>query len=42
MCLQQADGEVRHIRVATAPGRYEGVNIGQAVIINDTPLNEIR
>ncbi|MEF8915981.1 PAS domain-containing sensor histidine kinase [Natronomonas sp.] len=38
MKLQRADGETRNIRVATAPGRYEGQDIGQAVIIDVTNL----
>ncbi|WP_336134511.1 PAS domain-containing sensor histidine kinase [Natronomonas amylolytica] len=38
MKLQRADGETRDIRVATAPGRYEGQDIGQAVVIDVTDL----
>jgi PAS domain S-box-containing protein len=38
MKLQRVDGETRDIRVATAPGRYEGQDIGQAVVIDVTDL----
>jgi PAS domain S-box-containing protein len=42
MRLQRADGGTRRIRVATAPGRYEGQDIGQAVIIDVTELKNTR
>jgi PAS domain S-box-containing protein len=42
MRLQRADGEVREIRVSTAPGRYDGQDIGQAVVIDVTPVEELR
>ncbi len=38
MRLVRADGEVRHVRIATAPGRYRGERIGQAVAVDVTPL----
>lgn len=40
MDLVRPDGEVRHVQVATAPGRYEGTDVGQAVAIDVTPLRE--
>lgn len=40
MTLQRDDGAIRQIRVATAPGRYQGRDVGQAVIIDVTALNE--
>lgn len=42
MKLERDDGEQRSIRVATAPGRYEGQDIGQAVVIDDTELHQLR
>jgi len=42
MQLRTADGTERTIRLATAPGRYEGQDIGQAVVIDITELNKIR
>lgn len=38
MVLERPDGEWRHVQVATAPGRYEGRDVGQAVIVDVTPL----
>ncbi|MFC5135122.1 MULTISPECIES: PAS domain S-box protein [Haloferacaceae] len=40
--LERDDGEIRKIRVATAPGRYAGRDIGQAVVIDVTELNRIQ
>jgi PAS domain S-box-containing protein len=42
MQLQRVDGETRSIRVATAPGRYEGKDIGQAVVIDVTDLKNVQ
>jgi PAS domain S-box-containing protein len=42
MELQRVDGETRSIRVATAPGRYEGRDIGQAVVIDVTDLKSVQ
>lgn len=42
MKLNRADGTTRNIRVSTAPGTYRGRNIGQAVVIDVTPLNDIQ
>ena len=42
MTLERVDGEERHIRVSTAPGRYQGQDIGQAVVIDVTPLHEVQ
>ncbi|QLD86190.1 PAS domain-containing sensor histidine kinase [Natronomonas halophila] len=42
MQLQRVDGETRSIRVTTAPGRYEGQDIGQAVIIDVTDLKNVQ
>lgn len=42
MQLERADGSTREIRVSTAPGRYKGRDIGQAVIIDVTQLNELQ
>jgi len=36
MKLERVDGEIRTVRVATAPGRYDGEAIGQAVVIDIT------
>lgn len=41
MRLTRADGDERLIRVSTAPGRYEGKDIGQAVVIDVTELDRI-
>ncbi|QCC47274.1 PAS domain-containing sensor histidine kinase [Halobellus limi] len=38
MQLRRADGEIRSIRVSTAPGRFRGRDIGQAVVIDVTEL----
>jgi PAS domain S-box-containing protein len=40
MDLHRADGETRHIRVATAPGRFDGDPIGQAVVVDVTGLKQ--
>ncbi|WP_336037568.1 PAS domain-containing sensor histidine kinase [Halobacterium yunchengense] len=42
MELERADGDSRTIRVATAPGRYEGRDIGQAVVVDVTRLERMR
>ncbi|MFT4882911.1 MAG: PAS domain S-box-containing protein [Natronomonas sp.] len=42
MQLQRADGDTRSIRVATAPGRYKGQDIGQAVAIDVTDLKNVQ
>lgn len=42
MQLERDDGEIRTIRVATAPGRYHGRDIGQAVVIDVTELNQMQ
>lgn len=38
MRLRRPDGEVRHIQVSTAVGRFLGADIGQAVIVDVTAL----
>lgn len=40
MDLQTASGETRNIRVSTAPGRYNDQDIGQAIVLDVTKLNE--
>jgi PAS domain S-box-containing protein len=42
MRLTRADGEVRHVQVSTAVGRFLGEDIGQAVIVDVTPLREVQ
>ena len=42
MQLQTATGETKTIRVSTAPGRYNGEDIGQAVVVDVTRLNEVQ
>lgn len=39
--IRRDDGQTRHLRVATAPGQYEGEPVGQAVVIDVTELREI-
>lgn len=41
MKLYRDDGRVKSIRVSTAPGRYDGQEIGQAVVIDETPIKEL-
>lgn len=41
MDLLRPDGEHRHVQVATAPGRYAGEDIGQAVAVDITPMRRI-
>ncbi len=41
MKLHRDDGEIREIRVSTAPGRYDGEDIGQAVVVDETPVREL-
>ncbi|WP_156708303.1 bacterio-opsin activator domain-containing protein [Natronomonas sp. CBA1123] len=38
MRLVRDDGEIRHVRIATAPGRFQGERIGQAVAVDVTAL----
>jgi PAS domain S-box-containing protein len=40
MKLQRPDGEVRYVQVSTAVGRFLGKDIGQAVVVDVTPLRE--
>jgi PAS domain S-box-containing protein len=40
--LCRADGEVRHVQVSTAVGRFLGEDIGQAVVVDITPLREVQ
>lgn len=42
MNLERDDGEVRTIQVATAPGRYRGRDIGQAVVVDVTELEQMQ
>lgn len=42
MQLQRSDGDTRYVHVSTAPGRYQGRDVGQAVIIDITNLNEMQ
>jgi|GEM_PF-734309 len=42
MRLRRADGEVRHVQISTAVGRFLGEDIGQAVVVDITPLREIQ
>ncbi|MFC7173389.1 PAS domain S-box protein [Haloplanus litoreus] len=42
MRLRRPDGEVRHVQVATAVGRFFGENIGQAVVVDVTDLQRTR
>lgn len=42
MRLSPPGAAPKQIRVSTAPGRYDGRDIGQAVIIDVTPLNSVR
>jgi len=42
MKLQRPDGEVRYVQVSTAVGRFLGRDIGQAVVVDVTPLREIQ
>ncbi|MDR5674657.1 PAS domain-containing sensor histidine kinase [Halalkaliarchaeum sp. AArc-GB] len=42
MQLHRPDGDTRTIRVSTAPGRYHGRDIGQAVVVDITELEELR
>lgn len=41
MKLHRDDGEIKRIQVSTAPGRYNGEDIGQAVVIDETPIREL-
>lgn len=42
MKLQRPDGEVRYVQVSTAAGQFLGKDIGQAVIVDVTPLREVQ
>lgn len=42
MRLTRADGEERKISVATAPGQYQGEDIGQAIVVDVTELDAMR
>ncbi|MFB6102217.1 MAG: PAS domain S-box protein [Haloplanus sp.] len=42
MKLLRPDGEVRYVQVATAIGRFLGADIGQAVIVDVTQLQETK
>jgi PAS domain S-box-containing protein len=42
MRLRRPDGGIRHVQVATAVGRFLGENIGQAVVVDVTALQETR
>jgi PAS domain S-box-containing protein len=42
MRLRRADGDTRDVRISTAPGRYRGEDIGQAVVIDVTELREVQ
>lgn len=42
MKLTREDGDIRHVRVSTAPGRLDGQDIGQAVVIDTTSVIEIQ
>lgn len=41
MKLRRADGELRHVYVSTAIGRFLGDDIGQAIVIDITPLRNV-
>jgi PAS domain S-box-containing protein len=41
MKLLRPDGQLRHIRIATAIGRYLGADIGQAIIVDVTEREEL-
>ena len=40
--LKRPDGEVRYVQVSTAVGRFLGKDIGQAVVVDVTPLREMQ
>jgi len=42
MRLRRPDGEVRHVQISTAVGRLLGEDIGQAVVVDVTPLREVQ
>jgi len=42
MRLRRVDGETRHVQVSTAVGRFLGEDIGQAVVVDVTPLREVQ
>jgi len=42
MRLRRTDGGTRHVQVSTAVGRFLGEDIGQAVIVDVTPLREVQ
>lgn len=42
MRLCRADGTIRHVQVSTAVGRFLGKDIGQAVVVDISPLREVQ
>jgi len=42
MKLERPDGEMRYVQVSTAVGRFLGKDIGQAVVVDVTPLREVQ
>ena len=42
MKLKRPDGEVRYVQVSTAVGQFLGKDIGQAVVVDITPLREVQ
>ena len=42
MKLQRSDGETRYVQMSTAVGRFLGRDIGQAVVVDVTPLREVQ
>jgi PAS domain S-box-containing protein len=42
MKLKRPDGEVRYVQISTAVGRFLGKDIGQAVVVDVTPLREVQ
>jgi PAS domain S-box-containing protein len=42
MKLKRPDGEVRYVQVSTGVGRFLGKDIGQAVVVDVTPLREVQ
>jgi PAS domain S-box-containing protein len=42
MKLQRPDGKTRYVQVSTTIGRFLGKDIGQAVVVDVTPLREVQ
>jgi PAS domain S-box-containing protein len=42
MRLRRPDGTVRYVQISTAVGRFLGDDIGQAVVVDVTPLREVQ